>query len=394
MPNQTLAQRFLLPELRLTSVTWRRSAATLHLHAETHASMEVCPRCATPSRKVYDHRTVHLKDAPVHGKLIVLHVKKRRLMCKPCKKPFTEPLAGVRKGNRSTERYRRSLLWACENFSDLSAVRKAYRCSSSVLYRTLYQQLERKQKQRQYPWPALIGIDEHFFRRDRTGLRRFVTSVVDYRKRRVFEMVDGKQIGQLEAALAHIPGRENVRWVVTDLADPYKSFAFGFFPNARVVADKFHVLRLLNPAINRRRKEITGDRRTLRVRRMLLRTGHRLSSNERFLLNRWLGAHPELREVYHFKEALHGFYRIRGAKRAAVAFTKLTDRMAESRLKEIKTLRRTLLRWRNEILAYFETGLPNGRVEGFNNQRKLVKRRGYGYRSFRNYRLRCLNACS
>jgi transposase len=215
--------------------------------------------------------------------------------------------------------------------------------------------------------------------------------VLHVKKRRVFEMVDGKQIAQLEAALAHIPGRENVRWVVTDLADPYKSFALGFFPNARVVADKFHVLRLLNPAINRRRKEITGDRRTLRVRRMLLRTGYRLEPTERFLLNRWL--HPELREVYHFKEALHGFYRIRGMKRAAIAFTKLTDRMAKSALKEIKTLRRTLLRWRKEILAYFETRLTNGRVEGFNNKIKLVKRRGYGYRSFRNYRLRCLNAC-
>ena len=46
-----------------------------------------------------------------------------------------------------------------------------------------------------------------------------------------------------------------------------------------------------------------------------------------------------------------------------------------------------------EILAYFGTGLTNGRTEGFNNKAKLVKRRAYGYRSFRNYRLRLLNAC-
>ena len=61
---------------------------------------------------------------------------------------------------------------------------------------------------------------------------------------------------------------------------------------------------------------------------------------------------------------------------------------------ELQTFRRTLIRWRREILAYFETRLTNARTEGFNNKAKLVKKRAYGYRSFRNYRLRLLNACA
>ena len=66
----------------------------------------------------------------------------------------------------------------------------------------------------------------------------------------------------------------------------------------------------------------------------------------------------------------------------------MTDKMALSDLPEIRTLRRTLMRWRGEILAYFASGLTNGRTEGFNNKAKVVKRRAYGYRSFQNYRLR------
>lgn len=112
------------------------------------------------------------------------------------------------------------------------------------------------------------------------------------------------------------------------------------------------------------------------------------------MLNRWLDSFPALREVYHAKEALHGFYRIRGQRRAERALIGLTDRFALSSLAEILTLRKTLLKWRKEILAYFETRLTNGMTEGFNNKAKLVKRRGYGYRSFRNYRLRLLNACA
>lgn len=72
----------------------------------------------------------------------------------------------------------------------------------------------------------------------------------------------------------------------------------------------------------------------------------------------------------------------------------MTDRMACSELPEVLTLRRTLMRWRFEILTYFASGLTNGRTEGFNNKAKVVKRRAYGYRSFSNYRLRLLNACA
>jgi len=72
----------------------------------------------------------------------------------------------------------------------------------------------------------------------------------------------------------------------------------------------------------------------------------------------------------------------------------LTDHLTASPLPELLTLRRTLMRWRKEILEYFATGLTNGRTEGFNNKAKLVKKRAYGYRSFRNYRLRLLNACA
>jgi len=80
--------------------------------------------------------------------------------------------------------------------------------------------------------------------------------------------------------------------------------------------------------------------------------------------------------------------------RAKQALTTLTDRLSASPIPELQTLHRTLMRWRREILAYFATGLTNGRTEGFNNKAKVVKRRAYGYRSFQNYRLRLLNACA
>ena len=230
-------------------------------------------------------------------------------------------MPGIRKGYRSTERYQRGLLWACENFSDLTQVRRAYRCSSGYLYKALYAQLELQRRKRLYPWPAVVGLDEHFFRRGPRGFRQFVSMVVDFKNRRLFELVEGRTVAELEAQLASIPGRENVRFVVMDMCDPYRRFAQRFFPNARLVADKFHVLRLLSPHINRRRRLIEGDRRSAALRRLLLRSRFRLEHAERYALDQWLTGHPELRALYDAKEAMHSLYRIRGRDRASQALT-------------------------------------------------------------------------
>jgi transposase len=394
MPETMLLRRLLLPELKFQR-SWRKiGTRTLRVEAEKESDLEVCPRCATASSSVYDHRIVGVRDSPLRDLTVRLIIRKRRFSCRPCGRPFTEPVRGIIPGYRSTERYRRSLLWACENFSDLTQVRRAYRCSSGYLYKALYTQLELQRRKRLYPWPTVIGVDEHYFRRGRGGFRQFVSMVVDFRNRRLMELVEGRTVGEMEAQLAHIPGRENVRFVVADLCDPYKTFAQRFFPNARVVADKFHALRLLVPHINRRRKLVTGDRRSALIRRLLLRSRFALDHTSRFAVDKWLEDQPDLRALYEAKETMHRLYRIRGRDRASDLLTAFTDQLASSPLPELQTLRRTLLRWRREILAYFGTGLTNARTEGFNNKAKLVKKRAYGYRSFRNYRLRLLNACA
>jgi transposase len=326
----------------------------------------------------------------------LLEIRKRRLWCKPCRKPFTEPISGIRKGKRHTERYLASVVWACEKFSDLKSVKRAYQCSSHFLYEAHYGYLDRKRQEKvNYPWPKIVGIDEHAFRRNpKTGRTEFVTMIVDYVNPRVRELVYGKTTAELTASLASIPGPENVLYAVTDLCDPFKNYVKQQLPNAQLVADKFHVLRLLSPALLKHRAEITGDRASLRARKLLLMSAHKLDYFSRLAIHRFLEKYPVMSELYSWKERMHGFYRIRGHARAETALTAMTDAMAKSELSEIKTLRRTLMKWRVEILNYFKTGITNARTEGFNNKAKVVKRRAYGYRSFRNYRLKVLTACA
>lgn len=395
MPADSLAPFLLLPELEIRSVD-RKAPNVLVMKADKVSKFEFCPKCATRSSSVYDHREVKIKDEPVRQNPVLLIIRKRRFHCKPCKKPFTEPVPGIGKGRRFTERFRKALLWACETYSDIKSVRKHFHCSYGFIYKSLYDVLTTQTKHNISTWPVKLGIDEHRFGRDtKTGETRFATFIVSHgHNKRAFELVEGRAVNELKASLDYIKGREAVKLVTMDLSVTYRSFSKSFFPNAAIVADKFHVVRLLHPAINRARKEITGDKRNLIVRKLLLKNGHKLDFKVKSLLTKWLVDHKRLREIWLFKESIHKLYRCKGIEKARVALSRMLDAMAASTEPEIITLRKTLVLWRTEILAHFIYGHTNARVEGFNNVAKTILKRGYGYRSFKNYRLRVLRACS
>lgn len=390
-----LTRALLLPELILDySVQLNPYARLLIAHKDKQGA--VCPKCASLSLVLYDKRTVKIKDTPIHGKGIYLEIKKHRYFCKPCKRPFTEPIPGVLPRRRTTQRYRSNVYWACENFTDLKRVCRAYRCSPGFVYKAYYEQLElRRKKHHQYSFSSWIGIDEHVFGKKKAlGKREFITMLVDHNNRKLREVALGKSQSDLFDSFKNIPGRENVKLVTLDMSDTYKSFVKSFFPNAEMVADRFHVQRLIHPALHQARIEITGDKRKNPVRVLMNKNRINLKPWERSALDSWLRVNPDMNEVYQFKEAISRFYRIRGLRRAELAFNNLLDELARSKNKTLHTLRRTLMRWKTEILNFFKYRITNARVEGFNNVAKVIKRRAYGFRSFKNYRLRLLNACS
>lgn len=391
MPLDTLSKRLLLPELKLL-----RHESLNRIFCEKTSEYEVCCRCATLSKSVYDHRWVKVKDAPIRGTPPVLMILKRRFWCKPCQKPFTEPIRGILPRRRTTQRFRTAVLKACEQYQNLSQVRMDFKVSSDFVYRIVYEQLELKRRMNnQYAWPKAIGIDEHGIGKDpTTGRRRFASLIVNQNKGKLMEVVIGKSTAELANALKDIPGRANVRIATMDMCDPYRNFVKLFFPNAHIVADKFHVLRLLSASILRERKKIAGNRASRKARGLLLMSSKNLDYFARLAIDRYLENYPTLKELYDFKEALHSFYRIKNQRQAALVLDSIIITSQISSVPEILTLGKTLQKWKVEILNYFHFRITNARLEGFNNKASLVRRRGYGYKNTNNYRLQLLNACS
>lgn len=394
-PLEQLTHGLLLPELKFTSIK-RLSSENYLWGLEKENLGAVCPKCATLARAIYDSRTVRVRDSSFRSKHITLEIKKHRYFCKRCKKPFTEPLPGILPRMKTTQRLRKQIQWGCLHFTDLKKVQKVYGVSSGFVYQAFYEQLERDLRQtKSADFGTHVGIDEHCFGRKK-GFRRkeFVTMVVSHNRKNVREVVRGKTHEALNESLSNIPGREKVQVVTLDMSDSYKGFARSFFPNAELVADRFHVERLIQPIMLSNRIEITGDQRKNPVRVLMNRKRKNLEFWERTKLDQWLRLHPKMQELYSIKEQIGRFYELRGQRRAEIAFEKILERLRPHKEKAMQTFRRTLTRWKREILNFFRFRITNARVEGFNNTAKVIKRMAYGFRSFENYRLRILTACS
>jgi transposase len=334
-----------------------------------------------------------VKDAPIRGKHVELVIKKRRFWCAKCRKPFMEPAPGISKRSRTTQRFKSNVTWSSEKFSTLKDVAKASRCSEGYVYKAVYEMLELKQRQFQYPWPKVLGIDEHKFKKTKNRELFFATIFVDHKAKRIFEVVEGRDAETLRIALDKVSGRDEVLIITMDLADHYRQFCRSYFPNARIVADCFHVEKLFSSLLNKKRLNVTGDKRKNPIRTLVLRKRSDLKPYELNALQDWLNQHPHVREVYEYKEAIKRFYNCKGQSRARKIFKNILDKMGNSKQEGVISLRETIIEWRTEILAFHAKKLTNARTEGFNRLAKLLQRKAFGFRTFKFYRLKLLNAC-
>ncbi len=151
------------------------------------------------------------------------------------------------------------------------------------------------------PCPQVLGIDEHFFTR-RHG---YATTLCDLKNHSVYDVVLGRSELALEAYLARLPGKQRVRVVCMDLASAYRSLVRRQFPNARIVADRFHVIRIINQHFLACWRELDGaGARNRGLLSLMRRHRHRLSCEQEQRLNAYLSGYPALEVIYRFKQRL------------------------------------------------------------------------------------------
>src|SRR5262249_42216585 len=121
-------------------------------------------------------------------------------------------------------------------------VAAGFQIGAATVQRYFVRHLERRARQDHPPvCPQILGIDEHFV----TRKKGYATTFCDLKNYRIYDITPGRSEAALEAYFVSLEGKEQVRVVGMDRAAVYRSIVNVQFPNAVIVADRFHVIRLI-----------------------------------------------------------------------------------------------------------------------------------------------------
>lgn len=357
------------------------------------ANRPPCIHCEHDDVKIKATNQRTLKHTRQGNQIMTLHLKAPKYYCPECQRYFCHRFKGIRPRYRSSEAFRLEVFEAHHGGITQRKLSQTHDSSPATVERWYQGFLEQKRSEMSNrPCPQVLGIDEHFF----TRKKGYATTLVDLKNHKVFDVVLGRSEASLRRYLERLPGRDKVQVIVMDLSETYRRIARQYFPNAIIVADRFHVIRLVNHHFLKAWQQHDPEGRKNRGLLSLMRRheGH-LSSEQRRHLNEYLSQFPVLDAIYDAKQHLNSYLLLktlnaRRAKRKLGGFLRLIKQLKASPLHR---LAETLSSWLQPVLAMWRFSKTNGITEGFHNKMEMITRRAYGFRNFENYRLRVLTHC-
>jgi transposase len=355
-----------------------------------------CPDCNSMRLRCKDRFERRLRHASIGTKNTWLHLTVRKYRCLNCGRYFRARVPGLLPYRRSTEMFRREIFEDHRDGISQHQLRKTRRIGSATVERWFQDHLELKEREfSSRSCPVVLGIDEHFFSR-KAG---YVTTFCDLKKHRVFELAKGRSEAALHRALMRMKGRERVQVVCIDLSSGYRHLIRKYFPNALIVSDRFHVIRVVLQHFMESWKQLDPEGRKNRgLLSLMRRKAANLSPEQQERLSRYLDEHPAVRIVYEAKEELCVLLNIklqgkRACRPLAVRLLEWIERLRQTPLQAFQTLAETLDSWKEEIARMWRFTKNNGITEGFHTKMEMIQRRAYGFRNFNNYRLRVIVLC-
>lgn len=356
----------------------------------------VCRRCSSPRLRIKATKTRTLNHGFWAEKVVQLKLRIPKFLCLGCKRYFMCPIEGVLPKRRSTEQFRLDVFHRHQGGITQTHLARSHGISASTVERWYQDYVAYRVKELSgRSAPIVLGIDEHFF----TRKQGYATTLVDLRNHKVFDVVLGRDEATLGAYLKRLPGRERVQVVVMDLSETYRRIVRKYFPNAKIVADRFHVVRWVNHQFLRTWSDIDPiGRKNRGLLSLVRRHPWNLSPDHKIRLDRYLNELPALRSIYEFKNGLMELLlkkhqKREEAKQLIPQFLWHMNECLESHLPRFKELGQTLRRWKEAIVCMWRFTKSNGITEGLHNKMEMLSRRAFGFRNFENYRLRVIALC-
>jgi len=249
------------------------------------------------------------------------------------------------------------------------------------------------------PAPRAIGIDEISIRKGHNY--RVIVSDLD-RGRPIWVGGEGRKEADIDLFFKALGEKKSahIKLAAMDMWKPFRNSVLKNAPNARIIFDKFHIMRHLSKALDQVRrseyKRLSGkDRSYIKGQRYtLLSRRENLSLDGRCALKKLLQANRRLNTAYVLKEAFGQLWDYRTERGARAFFERWKNSLKWQRLEPYRKFAKMIESHWEGIASYChpENKVSLGLVEGVNNKIRVLQRRAYGYRDERYLKLKIVAA--
>jgi transposase len=365
-----------LPQYRVLRV--EETEHDYHITAEPVDVISVCPHCQSDHLTSWGTRDQVFKDLPMHGKRVGIYIDTKRLRCQACGKTFSQALPLLAEGRMMTKRLvkwigQQSLKRTFTSLADETGVVEG---TIRNIFRDYINELEQTVR---FETPKWMGIDEiHIINKPRCVVSNIQNNTI-------VDMLHNRNKDTVAKYLFKMPKRDKVQYVAMGMWMPYRDAVQTVLPEATIVIDKFHVVRMANDAMEKARRGLRAEltikqkRGLMHDRFVLLKRERDLTDEERLNLDGWMKNYPALGEAYRLKEGFYGVYEAGTPEDAMQRYEAwYRDISAEIRL-YFADLIRAFQNWQPYILNYFEHPVTDAYTESLNSLIRVMNRLGRGY---------------
>ncbi len=357
----------------------------------------LCPFCNGKQIRAKSKYIRRLRHYNYGNRPCFLLLQGRKYLCKECNKYFNQRFPGILPRRRCTEIYRRYIFANHNDGICSKTLAERENIGSATVERWYHDLLKKKvSESKNDQCPEILGIDEHFF----TRKKGYATTFCDLKHRKVYDITLGRSQKSLAKYMEQLKGKENVKMVCIDLSRTYRSLVKKHFPNAAIVADRFHVIRLVNHHFLKAWKvldPVAGKSRGMLS--LMRRHEKNLKPEQKEKLKKYFNIRPEIGIIYDVKQELCMMLIKKTCCgktcREMIAWLIEDIRLLkDSLIDNLVTLGNTLEEWIEEIACMWRYTKNNGITEGYHNKMKMIVRRAFGFKNFENYRLRVRALCT
>lgn len=389
-----LEQILAIPHARIIEV--KQNETEIHFYLEFTNESSTCPNCGAKCDIIHEKKeTKTIRDMQVFGKKCFLHFIHRRFKCSKCNKTFMERLDWIDPYERLTQRYARwlsnyGLRIDVKNLSKTEGV--GYSTVERIVKKNNYAYLFPDKKD----FPVNAGIDEFSQKKGRDD---FCVLITNNDTKKPYDVLPSRNEEELKRYFGSIPEdvRNEVNSFTMDMWKIFIKLVEKYFPNAKIVVDRFHVTKCLNKCIDKTRRRlqklIAKDRseKLKNLRWIILKNNEDLTNEEKDKLKFAFECSQGIKEMYWLKEDIRTVFEKKISKeKARKKMNKLMKKAKEINDRSIKSFIKTYNMFEEYILNYFDERKSNGLVEGINNKIKVIKRIAYGMPNFTNFAGRIL----